>query len=85
MEYVKLPQEHQDDEQKGLESENQEVKARKVDEHIGVYEVSHPSEPERMLKQCIGAANGMIETQTRRRVKPKKKWRKSKRGNQGRR
>ena len=33
-----------------------EVKARKGDEHRKVHEASHPSEPERMLKECIEAA-----------------------------
>ena len=33
-----------------------EVKARKGDEHRKVHEVSHPSESERMLKDCTQAA-----------------------------
>ena len=39
--------------QKGKE----EVKATKDDEHSKVHEVSHPSEPERMLKECTEAAS----------------------------
>ena len=34
----------------------EEAKAREGDEHSKVHEASHPSEPERMLKECIEAA-----------------------------
>ena len=38
------------------QKEKEEVKARKGDEHSEVHEVSHSSEPERMLKECTEAA-----------------------------
>ena len=38
------------------QKEKKEVKARRGDEHSKVHEVSHPSEPERMLKDCTEIA-----------------------------
>ena len=66
------------------------MKARIVDEHSKVHEVSHPSEPERMLKDCTEAATdelsrNTIELKEKKRVKPKKKLRESKRRKQERR
>ena len=38
------------------QKETEEVKARKGDDHSKVPEVSHPSEPWKMLKGCTEAA-----------------------------
>ena len=67
------------------------MKARIVDEHSKAHEVSHPSEPERMLKDCTEAATEELSRNTielkekKRRVKPKKKLRESRRRKQERR
>ena len=38
------------------QKEKEELKARKGDEHSKVHEISHPSEPERIQKDCTKAA-----------------------------
>ena len=40
------------------------MKARIVDEHSKAHEVSHPSEPERMLKDCTEAATEELSRNT---------------------